>query len=263
MSAGAVVVEKAGGVLILTLNRPTRLNALTAPMHGELRSALALASDDETVRAVLLTGAGHAFCAGQDLAEVDVPEPGVEPDLGATVEAYYNPLVRQLRALEKPIVCAVNGAAAGAGANIALACDIVVAGERAKFAQVFTRIGLVPDSGGTFLLPRLVGPARAAGLMMLAESVSAAEAERMGMIWRVVPDEALLEEATNLASRLAQMPTRALALIKRALNASLENGLSEQLDLERDCQRAAGRTADYVEGLKAFFDKRRPEFQGR
>lgn len=259
--------ERAAGVLTITLQRPDVLNSFHRPMARELQQALAAAAGDPEVRAVLLTAAGRAFCAGQDLAEAVPPgaAAGTDPlpDVGEIVHDSYNPIVRAIRALEKPVVCAVNGVAAGAGANIALACDLVVAGESASFIQAFGRIGLIPDSGGTWVLPRLVGRARATALMMLGDRVTAEQAQAMGMIHAVVPDSTLPEVALGLATRLAAMPTRALALTKRALDAAETNDLDAQLALERELQSEAGRTADYVEGVRAFLEKRAPAFQGR
>jgi 2-(1,2-epoxy-1,2-dihydrophenyl)acetyl-CoA isomerase len=256
----SVLVDRRDGWVSLTLNRPDRLNAFNEDMHGLLAAALAEAAEDEACRAVLLTGAGRGFCAGQDLGD---RAGGAPRDLGATLEAFYNPLVRRIRGMAKPVVCAVNGVAAGAGANLALACDIVLAARSARFIQSFAKIGLVPDSGGTFFLPRLVGEARARALAMLAEPVSAEEAEAWGMIWRAVDDARLGEEAERLAAHLAAQPTQGLALTKAALNASPGNGLDAQLDLERDLQRAAGRTPDYAEGVAAFVEKRAPRFTGK
>jgi len=250
------------GVAVLTLNRPERLNAFNEAMHEALRAALADAEADRSCRALILTGAGRGFCAGQDLSD-RVFEPGQIPDLSSTIERFYNPLVRALRALPMPVVGAVNGVAAGAGANVALACDIVIAARSAKFIQAFAKIGLVPDSGGTWLLPRLVGRARASALALLAEPVPAETAESWGMIWKAVDDAALMEEAHRLASHFAVQPTVGLSLIKRALDASEANDLDGQLELERDLQGQAGRTPDYVEGVRAFFEKRQPRFRGR
>lgn len=248
------------GWVELTLNRPERLNAFTEDLHRALASALDAAADD-ACRAVLITGAGRGFCAGQDLGDRAKAEGPL--DLGATIEAFYNPLIRRIRALRKPVVCAVNGVAAGAGANIAFACDIVLAARSAKFIQAFAKIGLVPDSGGTFFLPRLIGDARARALMLLAEPVSAEQAESWGLIWKAVDDAALLDEARALAAHLASQPTQGLALTKQALNASAGQDLDAQLDLERDLQREAGRTPDYREGVSAFVEKRPARFSGR
>jgi len=245
----------------LTLNRPDRLNAFNEDMHRELAAALDQIAADEACRAVLLTGAGRAFCAGQDLADRNVT--GGAPDLGHSIESFYNPLIHRIRRLPKPVICAVNGVAAGAGANLALACDIVLAARSAKFIQAFAKIGLIPDSGGTFFLPRLVGEARARALAMLAEPVTGAQAESWGMIWKAVEDDTLLAEARSLTEHLASQPTQGLALIKQALNASAGNTLDAQLDFERDLQRQAGQTADYAEGVRAFMEKRAPHFTGK
>ncbi|MFO7313467.1 2-(1,2-epoxy-1,2-dihydrophenyl)acetyl-CoA isomerase PaaG [Rhodothermus marinus] len=255
--------EIADGVATLTLNRPDVLNSFHRPMADETIDALRRTADDPAVRAVVLTGAGRAFCAGQDLQAVLPREGEPAPDLGEIVRAQYNPIIRLIRHTEKPFVAAVNGAAAGAGANIALACDFVVAAENATFIQAFSRIGLIPDSGGTFLLPRLVGLARATALMMLAEKLPAPEAHAMGLIYRVCPADRLMDEAMALARRLAAMPTRALGMIKRALNRSFTNDLDAQLELEAELQAEAGRTHDYQEGVAAFLEKRTPVFQGR
>ena len=241
----------------LVLNRPERLNALDTEMHRALRSALDEAEADPACRAVLLSGAGRGFCAGQDLADT-----AALADLEATIATYYNPLIRKIRALPMPVVCAVNGIAAGAGANIALACDIVLAARSAKFIQAFVKIGLVPDSGGTFLLPRLIGEARARALAMLGEPVSAEQAEAWGMIWKCVDDEKLSSEAEALAAHLARQPTAAIALMKRAFAAGARNEHDAQLALECDLQAEAGRTADYAEGVRAFLEKRAPRFSG-
>lgn len=251
------------GVATLTLNRPDVLNSFHQPMADETIDVLRQAANDPTIRAVVLTGAGRAFCAGQDLQAVLPREGEPAPDLGAIVRAQYNPMVHLIRYTEKPFVAAVNGAAAGAGANIALACDFVVAAEHATFLQAFSRIGLIPDSGGTFLLPRLVGLARATALMMLAEKLSAPEAHAMGLIYQVCPADRLMDEAMALARRLAHMPTRALGMIKRALNHTFTNNLDAQLELEAALQAEAGRTHDYQEGVAAFLEKRTPTFQGR
>ncbi len=257
----ALLVDRRDGWTMLTLNRPDRLNSFNEDLHRALAAALDDAAADAGCRAVLLTGAGRGFCAGQDLsARAGLAE---APDLGATIDALYNPLVRRIRGLEKPVICAVNGVAAGAGANIALACDIVLAARSAKFIQAFSKIGLVPDSGGTWFLPRVIGDARARALMMLAEPLTATQAAEWGMIWKVVEDADLAAEAEKLTAHLATQPTYGLALTKQALNASGANSLDAQLDLERDLQRKAGRSPDYAEGTKAFMEKRTPAFTGR
>jgi len=252
----------ADGVLRLTLNRPDKLNAFNEEMHLALRAGLERAHADADVRAVLLTGAGRGFCAGQDLGDRD-PNAAEKPDLGYTIETFYNPLVRQIRALAKPVVCAVNGVAAGAGANVALACDIVLAARSARFIQAFAKIGLVPDSGGTWALPQLLGEARAKALALTGEPLSAESAAEWGLIWRCLDDAALMDEAQALAARLAAGPTRALGLTKQAIQAAAINTLDTQLDLERDYQRAVGAGADYAEGVAAFLEKRKPNFTGR
>ena len=257
-----ILYEVDQGVAAITLNRPDVLNSFNGAMALEVRQAFSAASADVKARAVLLTGAGRAFCAGQDLAEA-MPKEGPAPDLGDIVARGYNPIVRTIRQLDKPVVCAVNGVAAGAGANLAFACDFVVASSDASFVQSFSKIGLVPDTGGTFFLPRLVGMARATALMMLADKVSAQDAVTIGLIHRVVEAGKLLDEATLLARQLATRPTRGLGLIKRALNASATNGLDEQLALEAQLQAEAGSTADYREGGRAFIEKRPPVFVGR
>jgi 2-(1,2-epoxy-1,2-dihydrophenyl)acetyl-CoA isomerase len=257
-----VLVEHRTGYRVLTLNRPHRLNAFNEDMHLALAAAIADADADETCRAVLLTGAGRAFCAGQDLHD-RLAKPGEQIVLGGTLEQHYNPLVRKLRGLRFPVVAAVNGTAAGAGCNVALACDLVLAARSATFVQSFARIGLVPDSGGTWLLPRLVGQARARGLALLGDSLPAEKAESWGLIWRAVDDASLMTEAEKLCAHFASAPTFGLGLIKRALDASEHNTLSAQLDLERDLQRQAGASADYQEGIHAFFEKREPVFTGK
>lgn len=251
------------GVATLTLNRPAQLNSFNPAMHQEVRAALKQVRQSPEVRCLLITGSGRGFCAGQDLGDRNVA-PGAEaPDLGESIENNYNPLIRALRDLPMPVICAVNGVAAGAGANIALACDITLAARSASFIQAFCKIGLVPDSGGTWTLPRAVGMARAKALALLGDKLSAEQAEQWGMIWRCVDDEALQDEALKLARQLATQPTYGLALIKRALNASASNSFDAQLDLERDLQRLAGRSEDYREGVAAFMAKRTPEFKGR
>jgi len=258
----SILVSLETGVLAVTLNRPDKLNAFNPEMHEELRAALEQA-DGADVRAVLLTGAGRAFCAGQDLSTRKVT-PGAAPiDLAVSLGNYYNPLVRRLRELPKPVVCAVNGTAAGAGANIALACDLVIAARSANFVQAFSRIGLLPDSGGTWFLPRLAGSARAMGLALLGEKLSAEDAAAWGLIWRVVDDDALATEAMAIAKQLAAGPTTGYGLIKQALLASASNSLDAQLELERDLQRKAGFSEDYREGVAAFLEKRKPVFKGK
>ena len=259
----SVLVSLESGVLQVTLNRPEKLNALNPEMHKLLRAALVRAAEEPQVRAVLLTGAGRGFCAGQDLSERDVSAGAAPIDLSVSLGSYYNPLVRRMRELPKPIVCAVNGTAAGAGANIALACDIVIAARSASFIQAFSRIGLVPDSGGTWFLPRLVGSARAMALALLADKVPAEQAAEWGMIWKVVQDESLPAEAMKLARTLADGPTKGYGLIKKVMHASGVNTLDAQLALERDVQREAGRSEDYREGVSAFKEKRAPRFTGK
>ena len=254
-------VEKRAGYRLLTLNRPDRLNALTAAMGDALLAALQDAEGDPECRAILLTGAGRGFCAGQDLTEVTPGEAG-PPDLKPLLDG-YNAVIRKLRALEMPVVCAVNGIAAGAGANLALACDIVVAAKSASFLQAFARIGLIPDVGGTWFLPRLVGAARARGLALLAEPLPAERAAEWGLIWQAIDDDKVMDTAQALAARLAQGPTIGLALAKRALDAAETNPLDRQLDLERVLQNEAARTPDYAEGVRAFLEKRPANFTGR
>lgn len=250
------------GVFTVLLDRPDVLNSFNARMADELIAALRHAGVNAEVRAVLLTGSGRAFCAGQDLAEV-LPRDGVSPDLGEVVERQYTPIVRAIRTLEKPVVCAVNGVAAGAGANIAFACDLLLAAEDATFIQSFAKIGLIPDSGGTFILPRLVGYQRAAALAMLGDKLDAKTARQWGLVYDVVPPAVLGDTSYDLARRLAQLPTRALGLIKRGFNAGAHNDLDAQLELEAELQREAGRTEDYAEGVRAFVEKRKPKFLGR
>jgi 2-(1,2-epoxy-1,2-dihydrophenyl)acetyl-CoA isomerase len=262
MTATTILVEDSGGVRMLTLNRPDKLNAFNAEMNRALLAALAGAADDG-IRAVLLTGAGKGFCAGQDLSDRMQGENSQAPDLGHTIETLWNPVVRAIRELGKPVVCAVNGVAAGAGANLALACDIVLAARSARFIQPFCRLGLVPDSGGTYFLPRLVGEARAKGLALLGDTLGADEAERWGLIWKAIDDDKLMGEARKLAGTLATQATYGLGLTKRAIHASAGNSFDAQLDLERDLQREAGRTPDYAEGVRAFLEKRPPRFTGR
>jgi len=251
-----------GGVARLTLNRPDRLNSFNDAMHAEVRDTLARVKASNDARVLLLTGAGRGFCAGQDLSDRAVA-PGAEPvDLGASIERNYKPLVLSLRALPLPVVCAVNGVAAGAGANIALACDIVIAAKSASFIQAFSKIGLVPDSGGTFFLPRLVGSARAMGLAMLGDKLSAEQAAAWGLIWKCVDDAEFPATVEALVQQLSTAATRGLAATKQAIYAAGEHTLEAQLDLERDVQRELGRSADYREGVSAFGAKRPPKFSG-
>jgi len=252
-----VAYEVSTGVAWITLNRPDKLNSLTADMNKALLSRITEASTSDNVRAVVISGAGRAFCAGQDLAEVD----GV--DLGDVLERDYNPIIRSINSMNKPVVASVNGVAAGAGANLALACDLVIANRSAKFIQSFALLGLVPDAGGSWHLPRQVGLQRAMGMALTAEPVTAEQAEQWGLIWKCYDDENLESETMMLANKLATMATSGLAMTKRLLKESGANTLEDQLNLERDFQRAACRTADYKEGLDAFLNKRKPSFTGR
>ncbi|MEM7069121.1 MAG: 2-(1,2-epoxy-1,2-dihydrophenyl)acetyl-CoA isomerase PaaG [Pseudomonadota bacterium] len=258
-----VLVENEGGLTILTLNRPEQLNAFNDDQHELLRENLERARDDDNCRAILLTGAGRGFCAGQDLGDRNPDTMDGPPDLGYTLDTFYNPLIRLIRSIPKPVICAVNGVAAGAGANIAFACDMVLAAKSAKFIEAFSKIGLVPDSGGTWTLPRLVGEARAKAMIMTAEPVLADEAERIGLIYKCVADDDLLTEAKALAGKFASGPTFGFGLTKQAVHASANNTLDAQLDLERDLQREAGRSSDYAEGVRAFMQKRAPKFEGK
>lgn len=257
-----ILVEKRTGYRVITFNRPDKLNAFNEAMHQALRQAIEDAEADESCRALMITGAGRGFCTGQDLSD-RLAKAGETVVLGGALEAHYNPLVRKLRGLPFPVVAAVNGVAAGAGCNIALACDIVLAARSANFIQSFARVGLVPDSGGTWFLPRLVGATRARGLALLAEPLPAEKAEQWGLIWKCVDDAALANEAQKLCEHFAAAPTQGLAFIKQALNASATNTLDTQLDLERDLQRAASLTPDYAEGVRAFMEKRQANFTGR
>ena len=258
MAYSKIIYTVAEGVATITLNRPDKLNSFDREMALETIEALDQARDDAAVRAILLTGEGRAFSAGQDLAEAIAPGTKIED----IITVQYNPIIRRLRALPKPVVCAVNGVAAGAGANIAYACDLTLAAESAVFIQSFIQIGLIPDSGGTFTLPRLVGMQRAFGQMILAPKVSAKEAEAQGMIWKAVPDAELMNEAIALAKKLAVMPTKAIALTKDALNRSTFNNLDDQLDVENELQTVAGNSHDYREGVQAFLEKRKPVYRG-
>jgi 2-(1,2-epoxy-1,2-dihydrophenyl)acetyl-CoA isomerase len=258
-----IVLALSEGVATITLNRPDRLNAFNDAMHAEMREALARIGSDGTVRTLILTGAGRAFCAGQDLSDRSV-KPGDAPrDLGASLEANYNPLVLALRALPLPVLCAVNGVAAGAGASIALACDIVVAARSASFIQAFSKLGLVPDCGGTYFLTRSLGAPRALGLALFGERLNAEQAQSWGLIWKCVDDVALLSTVRALAAQLAAGPTRGFALTKQAIYIAEQRALAAQLDLERDFQRELGHTRDYREGVAAFLEKRAPLFNGK
>lgn len=257
-----ILFDVAQGVACLTLNRPDSLNSFTADMHVEVAEALALAAEDESIRAVVITGAGRGFCAGQDLNDRNIA-PGEHIDLGDSVEKFYNPLIRRITSMEKPVICAVNGVAAGAGANIALACDLVFAARSAKFVESFAMLGLIPDSGGTWHLPRLVGMARAKGMAMLMPKVSAEQAKAWGLIWEVVDDDELMSTVMGLATHLATQPTRGFAFTKQAFAASMTHSLDDQLELEKSLMRTAGFTEDYAEGVKAFLEKRKPEYKGR
>jgi 2-(1,2-epoxy-1,2-dihydrophenyl)acetyl-CoA isomerase len=263
MTYQTILLDISDDVGRITRNRPDKLNSFTPEMHLELRDAIEKIAKD--ARAMLLTGAGRGFCAGQDLSQRRQMggEGEAPPDLGHTIETFYNPLVKRLRSLELPIVCAVNGVAAGAGMSLALACDITLAARSASFLQAFAKLGLVPDSGSTWFLPRLVGDARARGLAMLAEKITAEQAAAWGLIWKVVDDDKLMDEAGALARQLATQPTKGLARIKQALDAAPTSSLGAQLDLERDLQRELGHTNDYREGVAAFFEKRPAKFVGR
>ena len=258
-----ILLQIENSVAILTLNRPEVLNSLHAEMAAEIQGALRRCAEDSNVRAILLTASGRAFCAGQDLATVAPDSNGKLPLLSEIIRRDYNPTIRLIRQIEKPVVCAVNGIAAGAGANLAIACDIVIAAREASFIQSFSKIGLIPDSGGTFFLPRLVGYGRATALTMLAEKLSAEEAERIGLIYRVVDAKELESNARELAHKLSLMPTRGLGYIKQALNQSAGNSLENQLLLEEKLQHLAGQTDDYAEGVTAFLAKRAPNFKGQ
>lgn len=260
MSENFIISEKEKGVLKLTLNRPKKLNSFTEPMAGQLQQALIDAQNDEAVRCVLLTGTGKAFCAGQDLPEVLDKDDDYE--LAETVRSSYNPIIKAIRHLGKPVVCAVNGTAAGAGANIAFACDVVIASAEAVFVQSFSKIGLIPDSGGTYFLPRLVGLQRTNAMYLLDEKISAQKAVEIGLIYKAAEPDELMNEASQIAMKLAKMPTKGFALYKQAVNQSFTNSLQQQLNLEAELQTEAGKTHDYKEGVQAFLEKRRPEFKG-
>ena len=262
MAYEQIVHSSADGVARITLNRPDRLNSFTRQMHAEVREALAAIAADTTARVLVLTGAGRGFCAGQDLSDRAV-SPGDAPvDLGESIERDYLPLVQGLRALPMPVVCAVNGVAAGAGANLALACDIVLAARSASFVEVFCKLGLIPDTGGTWHLTRLVGHARAMGMALLGDKIDATSAEQWGLIWKCLPDAGLMDAANSMAEHLALAPTKGLAFTKRAIQASYANTLEQQLALEAGMMRELGASEDYREGVAAFMEKRCPHFKG-
>ncbi|MFC3106479.1 2-(1,2-epoxy-1,2-dihydrophenyl)acetyl-CoA isomerase PaaG [Undibacterium arcticum] len=257
-----IMFEIQDGIARLTLNRPDKLNSFTVAMHLEVREALEQIKADPSVRVLVLTGAGRGFCAGQDLGDRAVAPGSAAVDLGESVEKYYAPLVLALRNLPVPVICAVNGVAAGAGANLALAADIVIAAKSASFVEAFCRLGLIPDTGGTYFLPRLIGTARSMGLAMLGEKLTAERAESWGLIWKCVEDDVLSFEVASLAKHFATAPTKGLARTKQALHASPANTLEQQLKLERDFMRELGNTQDYREGVAAFTEKRAPQFKG-
>ena len=262
MAFNTIEFRVEAGVATLTLNRPDTLNSFNTEMHEEVRTAMRQVQEDPSIRCLLLTANGRGFCAGQDLGDRAVSTDGGVPDLGESVEKNYNPLIKSIMGLPKPVVCAVNGVAAGAGASIALACDIVLAARSANFIQVFCKIGLVPDSGGTWNLPRAVGLPRAKGLAMLGDKLPAEQAEAWGLIWRCVDDEKLQIEAGKLASHFATQPTRGLGMIKKLLRESFDNTLSEQLELEKNAMQELGQSHDYQEGVAAFMERRTANFKG-
>lgn len=263
MEQSTILYEKKNGVAIVTLNRPDKLNSFNEKMHQALALTLDMVDADDTVRCLLLTGNGRGFCAGQDLGDRNVGAGGEKTDLGETVGTYYNPLITRLHNAKIPTVCAVNGVAVGAGANIALACDIVIAASSAKFVEVFSNIGLLPDSGGTYHLPRHIGLARALGLSLLAVPLEAKKAKKWGLIWDVCEGAVLMEEAMKLAENLASKPPIGLALNRAAIRASFNNTIGEQLELERLSMQKAGFTEDYAEAVSAFMEKRKPTFTGK
>ncbi len=262
MSFSTITYQLDQGVAVLTLNRPASLNSFNSLMHDEVREAMKDARDNSNVRCLVITGTGRGFCAGQDLSDRSVKVSDEAPDLGESVEKNYNPLIRNIMTMEKPVLCAVNGVAAGAGASIALACDIVLAAKSAKFIQAFCKIGLVPDSGGTFNLVRALGLPRAKALALLGDKLSAEQAQNWGMIWQCVDDENLMDETMTLALHLATQPTKGLAKIKELMNNSFSTPMHQQLELEKYAMRELGRTSDYREGVSAFMEKRQPTFTG-
>lgn len=249
------------GIATITLNRPDKFNSFNREMAFLMQDELDSVEKNEEVRAIIITGSGKAFCAGQDIGEITNPD--IDFGFKQILDDHYNPIVKRIRNIEKPIIAAVNGVAAGAGANIALACDVVVASENASFIQAFSKIGLIPDSAGTFFLPRLIGFQKASALMMLGDKVSAEDAEGMGMLYKVFPSETFMEETNKIASTMANMPTKALGLTKRLLNQSMSNNLEEQLAMESKLQIESASSDDYAEGVSAFVEKRKPSFKGK
>ncbi|MDQ2864008.1 MAG: enoyl-CoA hydratase-related protein [Bacteroidota bacterium] len=256
----SILFEIKNSIAFITLNRPEKFNAFNGEMAFELQRVLDECEKDSNIRCIYITGVGKAFCAGQDLSEITDPD---GPEMEKILKEYYNPIVSKIRNLNKPVVAAVNGVAAGAGANIALCSDVIVASQSASFIQAFSKIGLIPDSGGTFFLPRLIGLQKASAFMMLGEKISAEEAERTGMIYKFFPDKIFVEEAEKIASILAQLPTKGLAYTKQALNKSMDNSLEQQLHLEDQLQQKSALTKDFKEGVSAFLEKRKPQFTGR
>ena len=260
MSDNSIELQIENGTAWITLNRPEVFNSFNREMALLLQSQLDQCANDSNVRAIVITGSGRAFCAGQDLKEVTTPE--LNPGFKKILEEHYNPIISMIRTIEKPIIAAVNGVAAGAGANIALACDVVIASEHASFIQAFSKIGLIPDSAGTFFLPRLIGFQKASALMMLGDKVSAPDAERLGMVYKIFSSEEFIDETKKLAETMAHMPTKALGMTKRLLNASMANDLNAQLEMESKLQIEAAQSEDYSEGVAAFVEKRKPNFKG-